>query len=400
MLHARSAPQHYIMFLILLIPFLMGTNVDLFVPSLPIITDYYHSTIYLAQFTISSYLLAYGVGQSFFGVLSDYLGRRKILLACAMCYVVISLIGTLSPTIVILIIVRFMQGLTLGGLSVVIRAVAIDVFQGIRLTKAMNNISISWSLGPIIGPVIGSYLQHYYGWQADFLFFSIYGVFILLIIQFFLPETMQKKSPVSVDIVFNNFKKILNHRTFMGAAIVGALVYSILVLFNLVAPFLIENVLKYSVITYGRIALLMGGSYCAGNLLNRLLINFFRPMRISLFSLLMALILCAGMILSSCIFPMNLLILILPIVVLFVLCGLVMPNMLGKFSSLFTDISGTANAIAGLLVSLIVGVMGIVAAQFKTNSSLPLVAMYLGLILMSLFLVASTRMLKKQTCSA
>lgn len=381
-----SISQHYIMYLIVLIPFLMGINIDLFVPSLPAIAVYYHTPISLTQLTISSYLLAYGIGQSFLGVYSDYSGRRSILRFCALVYVGVSFIGILSPNITLLIGIRFIQGICLGGLSVVIRAVVADIFAGINLTKAMNNISISWSLGPIIGPVIGSYLQHYWNWQADFCFFGLYGLFLLIIIQFFLPETMQKKYNLPANMIFYHLKQIISNRTFISAAIIGALIYSILILFNLIGPFLIEDVLQYSALAYGRVALFMGLSYCIGNLLNRLLINYFQPMKISQIVLAIALFLCVVMVILNYLIPLTLSIVTLPTLILFIFCGLILPNMLAKFSSLFTNTAGTANAVAGLLVSFITGTIGLVGAQFKTDSNIPLVSLYTILILTSLTL--------------
>lgn len=64
--------------LFLLIPFLMGCGVDLYIPSLPTISKQFNVADNIVQQTISMYMLGYGLGQAFLGVLSDFLGRRKI----------------------------------------------------------------------------------------------------------------------------------------------------------------------------------------------------------------------------------------------------------------------------------------------------------------------------------
>lgn len=106
-----------IMFLLFTIPFLMGICIDLYVPSLPIITDYYHTTTSLAQLTIGAYMLSYSVGQVFLGVLSDSVGRRKILLASNVFFILASFTATIALNIYILILCRFLQGLGTAGMG-------------------------------------------------------------------------------------------------------------------------------------------------------------------------------------------------------------------------------------------------------------------------------------------
>ena len=70
--------KKHVFVLLFLIPFLMGTGTDLYVPSLPAITAYFKISAHLTQFTIGLYMLGYAIGQFFLGILSDSLGRKKI----------------------------------------------------------------------------------------------------------------------------------------------------------------------------------------------------------------------------------------------------------------------------------------------------------------------------------
>lgn len=76
-LAAFSAQQRIAFILIVSISFLMGISIDLYVPSLPAISHYYHSTIASVEISISLYLLGYGLGQTVLGILSDSYGRKK-----------------------------------------------------------------------------------------------------------------------------------------------------------------------------------------------------------------------------------------------------------------------------------------------------------------------------------
>lgn len=65
--------------LIILTP-LSNLGTDIYTPSLPLLVNVFHTTNYLIKLSVTIYLIFYGVGQLVFGILSDYLGRRAILL--------------------------------------------------------------------------------------------------------------------------------------------------------------------------------------------------------------------------------------------------------------------------------------------------------------------------------
>ena len=129
-------------------------------------------------------------------------------------YTIVSFLAVFSPNIYFLIFCRFLQGLGISGLAAVSRAVAADCFSGKDLAKAMIYMSIGWALGPLIGPVIGSYLQHYFDWQANFYFFSFYGLIIFIYMYALLPETHFKRSSIQLKEMCCGIKKVIFHPIF------------------------------------------------------------------------------------------------------------------------------------------------------------------------------------------
>ena len=93
-----SNKQNIFIFLLFLIGFLLGIGIDLYVPALPVISQYYTTPQSSVQLSISLYMLGYGASQIFFGILSDAWGRRKILLAASAAYTVISFSSIFAPT--------------------------------------------------------------------------------------------------------------------------------------------------------------------------------------------------------------------------------------------------------------------------------------------------------------
>ena len=231
--------------LLITIPFLMGIGIDLYVPSLPSIANYFQVTHAYVQFTIAAYMFGYGLGQLFLGVLSDSLGRKKIILYSGFFYTLISYISVYSPTISLLILCRFLQGIGISGLGVVARAIATDCFKNseINLAKAMATFSLSWAIGPIVGPWIGGYIQHYFNWQANFYAFAFYGLLLCVFMLTSLPETHRELIPFNFSNIKNNFKNILLNPIFLLTLCVASLAYSVLVIFNVIGPFLIQDIL-------------------------------------------------------------------------------------------------------------------------------------------------------------
>jgi DHA1 family bicyclomycin/chloramphenicol resistance-like MFS transporter len=367
------------MLLLFLIPFLQGMGIDLYVPSMPIIADYFHANVGLVQQTIGFYMLAFGIGQLVLGILSDITGRRKIIIASALCFTVTSFLAALSINIYLLIIYRFFQGLSIGGLGATIRAVSTDRFKDKHLVKAMTYFSTSWALGPIIGPVIGGYLQHFFNWQADFYFFGIYGALVLSYIFLALPETHINTLPFNYKQIHFSIKSIITHPIFLYGSIMLVFAYAVLIVFNVIGPFLIQNILHYSVIAYSRMALLLGFGFFLGGLLNRLFTNYFKPMPIVFFAVILGLLTSIIMLSLGIFIQINIYIILPPVFLLLLLIGLIFPNMIAKIFSLFPKQGGITSTLYGVLVAIGIFFTTLLISIFKTSSQVSMTLIYVGL---------------------
>lgn len=315
--------------LFFLIPFLMGTAIDLYVPSLPAITTYFHTQQHLAQFTVSLYMLGYALGQFFLGIISDSTGRKKILLNGTALFVISSLFAVYAPNIFALIVYRFLQGVGMAGMGVMCRVIAVDCYRDLTLAKKLTFYSSSWAMGPIIGPVIGSYLQHYFDWQANFIYFTVFS----------------------------------------------------LIIFNVVGPFLIQETLQYSVITYGHIALILGTGVFMGILLNRLILNYVNPMSTFSYGLATLIAICVLSLIAAYFFPINIYWVVVPVFLLLFFCGLILSNMVAKTIGFFPHLAGTTGAVYGLISAGGIFIITSLATILHTKSQKPLLSFYLLLFL-------------------
>ncbi len=379
-----------IIVLLFLTPFLIGTGVDLYVPALPAITDYFGVSAHLVKLTIGIYMLGYGLGQIVLGVLSDSYGRKRIFQYSALFYCAVSLFAALSPNIYFLNLCRFIQGVGIAGLGVLCRAIAMDRFSGVQLTKVMTFISISFALGPILGPLIGSYLQHFFSWHADFWYFAIYGLVILVYAHFLLPETIENRTQFNIGVISRSIKTIVTNQMFVFGTVFVSLVYSSIVIFNVVGPFLLQSVLGYSVVAYGKIALLLGFGYFLGNLLNRVLISYIEPMKLVFIATSIQIFIVCAMLLISLIVNMSAASLLIPVFLLFFVCGLIFPNMMAHCVSLFPQMKGTASAAFGTTLGVSVFFMTMLPSLISVKDQKSLALIYLLVFVVCILLLYLT----------
>jgi MFS family permease len=376
-LHITSKQKRHLLILFFTTPFLIGMGVDLYVPSLPAIQKFFNVDQKFVQLTISFYMLGYAIGQIILGILSDCYGRKKIFLLSALGFTIVSFMaGCMTSNIYVLIFARFAQGLGIAGLSVISRAIAADLFQGIILAKIMAYISLSWSLGPIIGPFIGGYLAYFFNWQASFYFFSLYGLLVLTHAIVTLLETNLHRQPIYLNIIAKTIARISTNPVFFLGTLIVTLAYATMVIFNIIGPFLIQVNLHYSVVQYAQIALLLGAFNFIGNYSSRKLLSYMAPMRIALMGVAISLVVIVLNLLISLVFATTLYTVVMPTLILFFCEGLIVPNIMGKIMALFPENAGTENAIFGIILAFGVFLCTFFATLLETHTQLPLAAAY------------------------
>lgn len=393
----KTLSKSVLVILLISVFFLLGIAVDLYVPSLPAIEHYFHATRHLVQFTICLYILGYALGQLFVGALSDVYGRRKLLLISAAVFTIVSGLCIVSGNVVVLIIYRLLQGMAVAGMSATCRAVVMDCFKGIEITKMMIYITTAWALGPIIGPFIGGYLQHYMGWQADFWLFSVYGLSILIYIAWRVPETHTKRLPFDMRRIGGSMWEVISHPAFLCFSLILGCIYTAFILFNLAGPFLVQVVLHYSAVDYGYAALFIGFGYFLGNVVNRWLLTRVGPDRLIMMSIIASLLVAIIMVILNVTMLMNLYSLIIPVFVIFFLAGFAFPNLMGKSLNLFPHMGGIASAMSGSLTLIVVFVLSAFATGLHTHNAMPMSLAYGVITLASLILlVLPYQMLKRR----
>jgi DHA1 family bicyclomycin/chloramphenicol resistance-like MFS transporter len=167
-------------------------SIDTYLPSFPAIQGDLRVSAVQMQQTLSVYLLTFAVMTLFHGTLSDSFGRRPIVLVSLLVFAIASLGCALAATFEQLLVFRGVQGLSAGAGIVVGRAIIRDSLEGHAAQRLMSLVTMIFGVAPAIAPIIGGWLQGWFGWRSVFVFLLAYSAVLLLACRMRLPETLPR----------------------------------------------------------------------------------------------------------------------------------------------------------------------------------------------------------------
>ncbi len=142
---------------------------DFYLPALPEITQQLQATSTQTQLSLTAALIGLGLGQLFFGPLSDRIGRLKPLALSLLLFIFASAMCALTRDINMLIVWRFLQGFAGAGGSVLSRSIARDKYQGTLLTQFFALLMTVNGIAPVLSPVLGGYVITAFDWRNSLL---------------------------------------------------------------------------------------------------------------------------------------------------------------------------------------------------------------------------------------
>jgi DHA1 family bicyclomycin/chloramphenicol resistance-like MFS transporter len=152
----------------------LATNI--FLPSLLAIAAELRASSAAVTSTITVFLAILAVGQLIVGPLSDRLGRQMPILIGLCIFVLGTAWCALAVDLSGLLIGRSVQACGACTMAVLARAIARDLFDGQALAKAMASITIATAAAPGFSPLLGSALDHLFGWRSEFAFVAIFAI--------------------------------------------------------------------------------------------------------------------------------------------------------------------------------------------------------------------------------
>jgi EmrB/QacA subfamily drug resistance transporter len=166
-----------------LAPF-MGSAINIALPS---IGRRFGTDAVTLGWVATGYLLSAAVCLVPFGRLADIHGRKKFFLAGIMVYSSSTLLSAMAPSIAALIGFRFLEGAGAAMIFGTGIAILTSVFPPGERGRALGiNVAATYS-GLSLGPVLGGWLTHQFGWRSIFLFNIPLCILIIILVLTRLP---------------------------------------------------------------------------------------------------------------------------------------------------------------------------------------------------------------------
>lgn len=176
-------------------------GIDTMLPALPTIgTDLHVRVTNHLQWIIAAYFLGMGAGQLIVGTLSDWLGRKRVLLCGVALYLVFSLIAAATPSFALLLLVRVFQGGAAATSNVITRSIVRDRYAGPQMAKVISISYVIFLIAPIVAPSIGQLILIALPWPAIFLCLAGYAAVVGTWVALRLPETHAEALRFKPDI--------------------------------------------------------------------------------------------------------------------------------------------------------------------------------------------------------
>ena len=220
-----SSPRFFRLALVLGLLSAIGPfAIDMYLPALPSIGQGLHADVSAVQMSLTSFFLALGVSQMFYGPASDMWGRKAPLYAGMGLFTVASVGCALASDITVLIALRFVQGVGAGAAMTVPRAIVRDLHTGNDAARLMSLLMLVFSVSPILAPLVGSLIIDASGWRGIFWTVSGAGLAGLGMIALSLAETRPaaERAHSTLRSALAGYALLLRDRHFLGLTFIGA----------------------------------------------------------------------------------------------------------------------------------------------------------------------------------
>ena len=185
------------------------------------------------QMLITMIFLGLGVGQLFFGPLSDSYGRKPVVYIGFLVFIIASFICVFSPSLEVMLIGRILQGVGLSASRTISISIIRDTYSGDYMARIMSFVTAFFILVPVVAPAIGKTILDIFDWRAIFYLQLIFGLIVSIWFWKRQPETLKPayKVPFSFNIFISGLRELLKYKdtmafTLMSGFITGAfLVY-------------------------------------------------------------------------------------------------------------------------------------------------------------------------------
>lgn len=240
---------------------------DMIQPGMLTVVEQFNAGIEWVPTSMTAYLAGGMFLQWLLGPLSDRIGRRPVMLAGVVWFVVTCLATLLAQTIEQFTLLRFLQGISLCFIGAVGYAAIQESFEEavcIKITALMANVAL---IAPLLGPLVGAAWVHAAPWQGMFVLFALLAAFSFFGLFRAMPETATRLGEkLSFKGLWRDYVEVMKNVRFVAGALAIGFVSLPLLAWIAQSPIIIISGEQLSSYEYGLLQVPIFGALIAGNL--------------------------------------------------------------------------------------------------------------------------------------
>ncbi|WP_219266199.1 multidrug effflux MFS transporter [Pseudomonas sp. Xaverov 259] len=351
-------------------------TLDLHLPALPAMADYFHSSDSQLQLTLTLYTLGSAISLLVSGPLTDRFGRRPVLQAGLLLYVVATVTCAQADSLGVLVIARLFQALGGCCTTVIGRVIVRDYFDRHEQARLLGLISMAMAISPMAAPVLGSLMLPLINWRGLFVLLAVIGAGLCLVVYRRLPETRPPQvAAAPPSNLLRVYGQLLRDRYFLRYALAIGCVYSTYFPFISESSSLLQRGYQLTATEYALVfAATISGYMLGANLFRRLVVRF-EPDRLINAGIGLNVLGSVLLAIATLTLPGEWLAIVLPMVVIMVSVGVVIPACQLSVLQPYGAIAGTASGLFFFIQMILTAVSSWVTGLLSDGTSQPLLIM-------------------------
>ncbi len=350
-------------------------TIDTYLPAFESMEQEFSVTRALMTQTLGLYLMAFAVSTLVWGALTDWIGRKPVILMALGSYFIASIACALATSYEQFLFFRILQGLGIGGSLISGRAMVRDVLGTRDAQKVMAKAMMLFAISPAIAPIIGGWLHEAFGWRSIFWFLAFYAVSVFLFALFGIKESlkMENRNSIHIHKVSRVYLRTLSNSHYLRLVFILAASFSSFFLYVAGAPTLLFDVLKLAPTDFYILFIpVVSGIFIGSIISNRLIDRFTGRQMINIFLTSMLFVALLNLIIAHTIKP-TIYSTLIPLILYSISLATIMPVLTVRIIDCFPNNRGSASAMQsfihmgfnGLSVSFIVAILGASIMNFS-----------------------------------
>lgn len=216
-----------------------SASLDMYLPALPTIAADFQVGAQVIQGTVGTFLLGFAAGMLVYGPLSDCFGRRPVIAAGIVVYVLASVACALAPDIDVLLAARLGQALGGGAAMALARAIVRDRFDADRGAATMSLMMLISMAVPLLAPLLGGVMLVGLGWRSIFWALALFALASLVALWALVPETLppERRQPFHPGAVVVGYARIARDGRALGFLLCGGAAFGGMMAYVTGTPF-------------------------------------------------------------------------------------------------------------------------------------------------------------------